>query len=158
MRINLRALTVPFCLALFWAFTAGASERGTQEEAMKLALSTAQHLEEAGPERAFSDFEDPDGDFFDRDLYVFVQDYNCTFFAHGLNPALKGKNIWDLKNPNGRYACRDIVEITRKDGRGWTDYIFQDPLSGKLAWKRTFSIGVGDYIVMVGAYVRNVDE
>lgn len=150
-----RFILSAFCLLFSFSLATAQEEtqdRATRDEARTMAEAAAEHLRQVGPEQAFRDFEDKDGKFIDRDLYVFVQDYECTFFAHGLNPSLKGRNIWDLRNPNGRYACQDIVNITKADGAGWTRYIFQDPLSGGMAWKTTYSIGVGDYIVMVGAY------
>lgn len=152
-------LVATLCLFLCAGIPAQAdnAKRGSLEEARRMAEAAADHMRAVGPDQAFRDFENPNGPFFDRDLYVFVQDYGCTFFAHGLNPALKGRNIWDLRNPNGRFACQDIVNITRENGAGWTEYIFQDPLSGGMAWKKTYSIGVGDYIVMVGAYSGPAD-
>ncbi len=143
------------CLFLFGLIVAEnviAEDRGTTEEAKALAIKAAEHLRAHGPKKAFKDFQDKSSVFFERDLYVFVQDFNCTFFAHGLNPKLVGRNIWDLLNPNGRYACQDIVNATKKHGSAWTDYIFTDPKTKKLAEKTTYSIGVGKYIVMVGAY------
>lgn len=148
-------LIAPLVIALLFVATlpdGRAANRATEAEAKALAEAAADHLRKVGPDQAFKDFEDKSGRYIDRDLYVFVQDFECTFFAHGLNPALKGRNIWNLRNPNGRYACRDIVRVTRANGAGWTRYIFQDPLTGEMAWKNTYSIGVGDYIVMVGAY------
>ncbi len=145
-------LAILFLVFLLLPENPNAAERGSTEEAKVMAIRAAAHLRRLGPEKAFADFQDKSGTFFDKDLYVFVQDYKCTFYAHGLNPKLVGRNIWDLLNPNGRYACRDIVKATKEKGAAWTDYIFINPKSKKLAEKTTYSIGVGDYIVMVGAY------
>ncbi|SCA55150.1 putative cache sensor protein [Candidatus Terasakiella magnetica] len=147
----LKLITIAFSLFSFIS-TGWAEDRGTREEAKQLALEAASFLSKMGEEKAFSEFQNPEGIFRKKDLYVFVQDFKCNFFAHGLNPKLVGKNIWNLKNPNGRFACQDIVHATQKDGQAWTDYIFQDPHTGKLAEKTTFSIEVGHYIVMVGVY------
>ena len=152
----LRNLGLPVVLALFIAVLSSApavgGERATRDEAKALARQAAAYLQLQGSERAFPVFQDKQGPFIDRDLYVFVQDFNCTFLSHGLNPKLVGRNIWNLKNPNGRYACRDIVKLVEAEGEGWTTYVFTDPITGNPAWKSTFSIAVGDLIVMVGAY------
>ncbi|WP_419905745.1 cache domain-containing protein [Kiloniella sp.] len=126
--------------------------RTTPSEAKIMALKAAQYVKDHDWENAKSAFHTKGGQFFDRDLYVFVQDFNCTFLAHGLKPHLVGRNIWNLKNPNGRFACQDIVNTTKEKGQGWTEYIFTDPATGEPAWKQTFHIAVGDLIVMVGAY------
>lgn len=67
-----------------------------------MATRAARHIKkDVGPERALKGFQDPKAGFRDRDFYVSVHDFKCDFMAHGLNPNLIGKNIW---NPNGRYA------------------------------------------------------
>ena len=139
-------------IPLLISTTLAAADRGSLEEAKAMAIRAATFLKDKGPDIAFAAFHDREGRFVDRDLYVFVQDFECTFHAHGANPSLIGRNIWNLINPNGRYACRDIMEVTKKHGHGWTDYIFTDPNTGNLAWKSTYSIAVGNYVVMVGAY------
>ena len=152
-----RALMV----AILFVLVAGAgqaNERGSKADARALAERAADFVRTQGAEAAWSAFEDPEGPFWDRDLYVFVTSMDCTFLSHGLNPSLKGGNIWNLKNPSGRYACRDISELMKAEGKGWTRYIFKDPLSGKLAWKDSYSIKVGDFIISVGAYDRLVSD
>lgn len=153
---SLRVACCLLCLTLTVAplFSTGAfgQERATRQEAKALALRAAAYLQKHGAQRAFQVFQDKHGPFFDRDLYVFVQDFSCTFLSHGQNPKLVGRNIWNLINPNGRYACRDIVELVKAEGEGWTTYVFTDPATGNPAWKSTFSIALGEMIVMVGAY------
>ncbi len=146
------AIIACFFCYLLSSFAYAENERGTRQEAIELAQKAADYLKEAGPEKAFPAFNDPKSQFRYKDLYVFVQDFECTFYAHGLNPKLIGKNIWKLKNPNGRYACQDIMNATKKSGTAWTDYIFEDPKTGKLAEKSTYSIAVGKYVIMVGIY------
>ena len=75
--------------------------RGNLEEAKSMALRAVSHIKTVGKDQAFIDFHDKSGVFFDKDLYVFVKDFDCTFLAHGLNPKLVGRNIWNLKNPSG---------------------------------------------------------
>ena len=127
-------------------------ERGTPAEAQELVIKAVAHINKVGMSQAFRDFADPDGGFQDKDLYIFVQDYNCTFLAHGLNPALVGRNIWDLQNPNGRFACREIVKKTEEQGEAWTDYVFQDPLTGQLADKTAYTYGMEHCMVSSGTY------
>ncbi|WP_430475042.1 cache domain-containing protein [Thalassospira lucentensis] len=127
-------------------------QRGTPAEAKALVVKAVAHIHEVGMSQAFRDFSDPDGGFQNKDLYIFVQDYNCTFLAHGLNPALVGRNIWDLKNPNGLFACREIVGKTKTQGEAWTDYVFQDPLTGSLAEKTAYTYGMAHCMVSSGIY------
>jgi signal transduction histidine kinase len=145
------ALTI--IASIFLSSTLHADDnRGTLEEAKSMALDATAHIKAVGKEKAFSDFHDKKSRFFKKDLYVFVQDLDCAFLAHGLNPKLVGRNIWNLKNPNGRYACQDIVNGLKEKNAVWTDYIFKDPLTNNLAWKRTYSIKYNGMVINVGAY------
>ncbi len=131
---------------------AQSQDRGSLSDARNMAIKALQHVKTVGKEKAFSDFQDKQGPFIKNDLYVFVNDHKCTFLAHGTNPKLVGRNIWELINPSGRYACRDIAQGLKNQKTIWTEYIFNDPLTQKLAWKKTFSVKYQDMIINVGAY------
>ncbi|MDV7341609.1 cache domain-containing protein [Terasakiella sp. A23] len=139
-------------LTLVFSTSAKSQERGSLNDAKSMAEKAVAHIQTIGPEQAFDDFQNPASDFIKNDLYVFVNDMDCTFLAHGLNPKLVGRNIWNLKNPSGRYACRDIAQGLSNQDTIWTEYIFNDPITQKLAWKKTYSIRYKGMIINVGAY------
>ncbi len=152
----MRKITALFILVIVIAITpfyeAKSQRRGSLLEAQNMAEKAVQHIMIYGQEKAFNDFQDKGGDFLKADLYVFVIDMKCTFLAHGMNPKLVGRNIWDLRNPSGRYACRNIAQGLTHQNTMWSEYIFNDPFTKRLAWKKTFSIRHDDIIINVGAY------
>ena len=56
------------------ASAVSASDMGTPEEAKTMSLQARTAVNEMGRERAFAAFADPNGEFRDRDLYVFCID------------------------------------------------------------------------------------
>jgi hypothetical protein len=86
---------------------------------------------------------DKKGEFIDRDLYVFVYDFRGVCLAHGANPKLVGRNLWDLVDADGSYLIRGLVETARQ-GSGWYRYKWSNPLTKKIEEKL--------------AYVKKVDD
>jgi signal transduction histidine kinase len=72
--------------------------------------------------------------------------------AHGARPALIGKNLFDLKDQDGKYLIRELIAIAQGPGSGWVDYKWPNPLSNKIEDKSSYVEKMGDYIVGVGVY------
>src|SRR5712671_5122120 len=70
VRIVLAAIVV--ALGVTMSLPAAAQERGNMAEAKAMAERAAAHLIAVGPEKAIADFEQPDGGYRDRDLFVVV--------------------------------------------------------------------------------------
>ncbi len=56
--------------------------------------------------------------FHDRDLYPFIYDLSGRCVAHGARPALIGKNLLDLKDQDGKYLIREMIQIAGGPGSG----------------------------------------
>ena len=90
--------------------------------------------------------------FHDRDLYPFIYDMSGRCVAHGARPALIGKNLIDLKDQDGKYLIRELIEIAKGPGSGWVDYKWPNPLTNKIEDKSSYVEKMGDYFVGVGVY------
>jgi cytochrome c len=75
---------------------------------------------------------------------------NCV--AHGARPALIGKNLFDLKDQDGKYLIREMIDVAKGPGSGWVDYKWPNPLSNKIEDKTSYVEKMGDYFVGVGVY------
>jgi cytochrome c len=147
----MKKLLLVALLIFGFAASAGAADHATPDEAKAMAIKAADYLKANGPEKAFSAFKAPDGGYRDRDLYVVVQDNKGTMVFHPLNQALVGKSMLDLKDVDGKPFNREVQAI--KDA-GWVEYKWLDPQTKTVAPKKSYVINIGDYIVMVGAYVQ----
>jgi signal transduction histidine kinase len=76
--------------------------------------------------------------------------------AHGARPALIGKNLYDLKDQDGKYLVREFVTVAKGPGHGWVDYKWPNPITNKIEDKSSYVEKIGDnYWVGVGVYNEN---
>ena len=110
-----------------------------------------------GTKAALAAYNDPTGEFRRGEFYVFAYDMHGTNLAH-IDPALVGRDLIDLKDPEGTLIIRRFVEIARKGG-GWFTYVWPNPMHGdrpepKLAYITRVGddwlLGAGMYLPVVG--------
>jgi cytochrome c len=111
---------------------ASADEYGNKDEAMVSDKSVA--------------------NFHDRDLYPFIYDLRGNCVAHGARPALIGKNLLDLKDQDGKYLIREMIDTANGPGSGWVNYKWPNPINNKIEDKTSYIAKMGDYFVGVGVY------
>jgi len=122
---------------------------GTKEEAKAMCERAAAAFK-ADPTAAIAKFQAKDPAFFEKDLYVFVNDKDGKFTSHGAKPALIGKDGLSMKDITGFAFVKAFLEIKES---GWVDYKWPDAAdNNKIKDKSSYIIRVGDSIVGVGAY------
>ncbi len=152
MRAHILKLVFAF-LALAMSFGAqAADQRANKQEAVAMVKKAIEYLNQNGKEKAFADFNAPQGKFVDRELYIVVLDMNGTVLAHGTNPKLIGKSLMEIKDMNGKGFVREQVELAKTKGSGWVDFHWNNPVSQKMEPRSTYLERVGDYIVLSGVY------
>jgi signal transduction histidine kinase len=130
-----------------------AAERGTPDEAKVLAMKAVALLEAQG-DKAFDVIDDRNGPLVDRDLYITVTDRQGVMRASGWNKNLIGTNSWEAEDPDGKKFVQEFWKTVANDSHeGWLTYKFVDPVTKKIAQKRTFLHQVGDYVVTCGSYI-----
>lgn len=143
-------VAVGFAMAAI--MTAQAQDRGNTEQARMMVKRGIAHIKQVGKEKAFADFANPaNKEFHDRDLYLFVYDFQGLNLAHGANPKMQGKILLDMK-AGDKFIIRDMIEIVTKKGSGWVDYQWPNPVSKALEPKSSYVEKHEDYFVGCGAY------
>lgn len=142
------------CSAGFVPLSASAAaDRGTAEEASVLVKKGIAYLKANGPEKAYAAFNDPAGQFVDRDLYLFVFDMSGKTLAHGANKKLLDKNLIELKDANGKTFIKEFLEVANKKGSGWIDYKWPHPVTKAIENKSSYVEKLPDNtIIGVGIY------
>jgi len=97
--------------------------------------------------------------------YFWVNDMTPTMVMHPMKPELDGKNIADMKSPDGSHIFVDMANIVSKQGAGFYLYFwpkpgFQDPVR-KVSYVKGFApwgwvIGTGIYLDDVEAAFREM--
>jgi cytochrome c len=144
---------ITMVIAMTLAYSASATEYGTKDEAIAMVKRVQAMFAKDGADATFKAVSDKSvAEFHDRDLYPFVYDMSGTCVAHGARPALIGKNLFDLKDQDGKYLIRELVDIANGPGSGWVNYKWPNPLTNKIEDKSSYVEKMGDYLVGVGVY------
>ncbi len=141
--------------ALMFSSAATAAEKATRDEAVAMVKKAAAYLKENGKEKAFAEFNKPNGPFVDRDLYIFAYSANGDGInlAHGANPSLIGKNLLALRDADGKAIIKGIIETgNNKAGSGWVDYKWPNPVTKAVEQKTSYVEKVGDVVLGSGVY------
>ncbi|MGA3399271.1 MAG: cache domain-containing protein [Acetobacteraceae bacterium] len=141
-----------FLACVFTASLAHAADPATPDEAKALAQKAAAHMTDVGPEKAIADFNDANGGFVDRELFVVVYDPDNKIVGSYGVPVLRGKDATTLKDVEGREFGKEIIALAKSQGSGWVDYRMTNPATKKIGLKTSWVIRVGDYILFVGAF------
>jgi signal transduction histidine kinase len=136
---------------------ATAAQFGTKEEAVAMVERVQAQFKKDGPDATFKAVSDKSTKaYHDRDLYPFIYyakgPKKGVCVAHGARPALIGKNLFDLKDQDGKYLIREMVRLADGPGHGWVDYKWPNPITNKIEDKSSYIEKMGDYFVGVGVY------
>jgi cytochrome c len=146
----MKRIIMAIFLSLFLVSSALAG--GTAEEAKALMGKAVSFLKAEGKDKAFAEFTNPQGKFIDRDLYIFVVDFNGITLAHGGNAKLVGKDMLGLKDADGKFFIKSFIELAKAKGNGWVDYKWVNPMTKKIEDKSTYIQKVEDYFLGCGIY------
>lgn len=131
-----------------------AADRASLDEAKALVKKARAYIREHGPQKAFAEISNPKGQFVDRDLYVYVYDKNIVSVAHGVNPRFIGKNMSELRDTDGVYITKGLLEAAKKGG-GTFNFKFMDPVTKTVEPKIGYAEMEGEYMVGSGVYVNH---
>lgn len=132
-----------------------AQERGSKDEAKALVEAAILHVKKVGIEQALKEFQADKATWTKKDLYVFAYDMEGTCRALGANEKMVGKNLLEMKDPNGKFIIKEFIAIVSSKGSGWVSYDFADPVTKKMGSKMSFVQKVPgfDGFVGVGVYL-----
>jgi signal transduction histidine kinase len=151
--MKLLAAATALCLTLASA-TALANEP-TEKDAIAMAERGAALIKSKGKEEMMKRITAKDPDFCQGELYVDLRDIKTGIvLAHPYNPSIVGKDLTDVPDANGKKYRREIIELAAAKGKGWVDYQYKNPKSGKIEPKTTFILRVDDVVLEAGLYKK----
>lgn len=134
-------------------FSNAASAGNSRDEAVAMVKRVQEMFKKDGLQPTFHAVTDKSTkQFHDGELYPFVYDLKGVCVAHGAREVLVGKELIDLKDQNGRFLIREMVQIATGPGSGWVDYKWPNPITNKIEDKSAYIERMGDYFVGVGIY------
>ncbi len=130
----------------------GVGAKVTPYEAKRRVKKAIQFIKEVGAKAAFAEFNSKTGRFSDMDSYITVYDVNGTLMAYPIAKQSIGTNVLDTRDSRGKYFVKELIEMVKAKGKGWVEYIYHNPASGKEEPKIAYSERLGDLIISSGAY------
>jgi len=92
--------------------------------------------------------------------YFWINDKTPKMIMHPIKPALNGKDLTQVKDPNGVYLFNEMVKIVKEKGSGTVSYHWPKPgfdkPQQKVSYVREFK--PFGWIIGTGAYVSDVTE
>ena len=142
------------CLAFATVGAAAfANPEPTEKDAIAMAERGAAFMKANGKEALMKKLAAKDPEFVQGELYVDMRDINTGIVvAHPINPSIVGKDLVDVPDASGKKYRREIIELAAKSGKGWVDYMYKNPVSGKIEPKTTYILRVGDVVLEAGIY------
>lgn len=148
LRATLLAATGILAAGLVMA-SAVAADYGTAAEARAMLDGAVVEMK-ADPAAAIVKFNEPDGAFRDRDLYVF-----CANVSDGVivaHPNIVGTDLRTLKDVNGKPFGAEMLDGAREGEITEVSYLWPRPDGGDPVAKNSYVIGLGPHICGVGYY------
>lgn len=141
-------------LVLALVQAAAAKEEFASAKEAEAMVGKAVAAIKANAQKTYDEITKKDGKWVDRDLYVVVYDLHGVVVAHGANDKMVGKDLIDLKDPDGKAFVKERVEMAKAKGKFWQDYKFSDPITKKALPKQMYCEKLNDTAVCAGIYKR----
>ncbi|AKJ28206.1 cache domain-containing protein [Caldimonas brevitalea] len=152
MKRTVLKLTAGLAFGLMFAGSAVAADSGTKPEAIALAKKAAAMYAAQGQEKTYAEINNKNGQFIDRDMYVFVLNTAGNVTAHGANHNLIGKPLLNLKDADGKLFAQELIAVIKSGKSGWVDYKWPNPVTKQIEAKTTYVEPAGDIGFAVGIY------
>ena len=96
---------------------------------------------------------------YDKTNYFWINDFSPTMIMHPIKPALNGKNVGDVKDPDGTALFINMVKIVREKGQGFVPYKWPKPGVDEPVDKISFVKGFTpwQWIIGSGTYIDDID-
>jgi methyl-accepting chemotaxis protein len=92
--------------------------------------------------------------------YFWVNDYNPKMIMHPIKPALNGKSVANVTDPNGTPLFINMVEVVKSQGEGFVPYQWAKPGFDQPVDKISFVKGFDawQWIIGSGTYLDDIND
>ena len=96
---------------------------------------------------------------YDKTNYFWINDFTPTMIMHPIKPALNGKNVGGVKDPDGTALFINMVNVVREKGQGFVPYKWPKPGVDEPVDKISFVKGFTpwQWIIGSGTYIDDID-
>jgi signal transduction histidine kinase len=142
-------------LCLSFAFAPALANEPTEKDAIAMAERGVAFVKAKGKQEMIKRISAKDPDFCQGELYLGMRDVKTgVMLAHPYNASIVGKDLTDVPDANGKKYRREIIDVAAAKGKGWVDYQYKNPKSGKIEPKTTYVLKVDDIVLEAGIYKK----
>jgi cytochrome c len=139
---------------LLFAAPVVAEQSATKEECVVKCHEAAALINSKGLDEAIKVISEPNGPFVWKDSYVFLMNLDGKMLAHPIQPELtKRDHCLLITDPTDKALFVHFVNLARKVGSGWVEYMWPKPGKSTPSKKITYIYRVPDHDLFVGAGV-----
>jgi signal transduction histidine kinase len=151
----MKLLATATALCFGFACSAALANEPTEKDAIAMAERGAALIKAKGKDEMMKRINAKDPEFVQGELYVDLRDVKTGIvLAHPYNPSIVGKDLTDVPDANGKKYRRAIIELAAAKGKGWVDYMYKNPTSGKIEPKTTYILLVDGVVLEAGLYKK----
>lgn len=122
----------------------------TPQKAVDLVKNGYEFMKKHGISASVTEFTSRQVDTYRYgDLYLVVWNMKGAVIAHGNNPDSIGLNQYDLKDEDGKYYVREVIEKAKKGG-GWIDFKMKNAFQSIYVEK--VDLGTDSFVIGCGLY------
>jgi len=141
--------------ALLLSCTSALAAEPTEKDAIAMAERGAAMVKAKGKDEVMKRISAKDPEFVQGSLYIDMRDVKTGIvLAHPYNPSTVGKDLTDVPDANGKKYRREIIELAAAKGKGWVDYQYKNPTTGKIEPKTTYILLVDGVVLEAGLYKK----
>jgi cytochrome c len=126
----------------------------TEKDAISMVEKGAAFMKANSQAEMIKRINAKDADYVQGPLYLTMRDSKGVILANPVNAAMIGKDLVDVPDADGKLFRREILELAKAKGKGWVDYKFKNPTSGKVEDKTTYIYKVGEVTLEAGIYKK----
>jgi len=142
-------LAMLVCLALLSGSALAAEP--TEKDAIAMVDKAVAYAKANGRDKLVAEVNAKNPEFMQGELYVVVVALDGTRLAHPVNAKLVGKPIQEMVDVDGKEFGKEYMALLPK-GKGWVDYKFKNPVTGKIEPKTTYLFKSTDFFALAGIY------
>jgi signal transduction histidine kinase len=151
MKLTATVVATALCLSCASALAA----EPTEKDAIAMAERGAAMVKAKGKDEVMKRISAKDPEFVQGSLYIDMRDVKTGIvLAHPYNPSIVGKDLTDVPDANGKKYRREIIELAAAKGKGWVDYQYKNPTTGKIEPKTTYILLVDGVVLEAGLYKK----
>ena len=151
----MKLFATALCIAVASMSLNAVANEPTEKEAIAMAERGAALVKAKGKDEMIKKINAKDPEFVQGSLYVDMRDVKTGIvLAHPFNPSIVGKDLTDVPDANGKKYRREIIELAASKGKGWVDYQYKNPTTGKIEPKTTYILLVDGVVLEAGLYKK----